>query len=204
MKNKKTILSLILLPLVLSGCFLFKNKVVPYSFDTAKIILTLKGNLVGTSTIYYKDDKFRKETSIQKTLPDGTKQNVDTLYISTGDTNYQVDLDTKTAIVSKNQQYEDLKAMSKDKRTDYLNKIALGGTFASATPTGKLTIAGQDCDLYKVGGNIEACLWNGIVIEEKFSIPAINLTSEVDATSIEKNIPLADDLFVLPKDVKIQ
>lgn len=205
-KTAKFILIIGVSAAALVGCSVSnQNKVTPYSFNSAKIELAQTGSIQGTTTIYIKGDKTLRETHATKNIQ-GPQGKVDNLYLDLGEKIYQIDLNTKTGLVTQNPFYNDLKNLSPDKRMDFQKRTILGlkADSEEPKPTAQKDIAGQKCDLYKIQNITEACIWNGLTIYEKTSIPEINLESNSVATKIEINPDIPDSTFTVPADVTIK
>lgn len=191
---------------VLNGCG-NQQKVYPYPFQTAKIELEQSGNLKGKVTLYIKGDRTAQESHLTKTTEEGKEEKIDTLYLTLGDTVYQVDLNNQTAVKSENVQYNQLKKLPMEKRMDFLTRTALSLPSTqndTLAPKEQRDIAGQKCDLYEIPTIGESCVWNGIIIYESSQIPEINIDNTITATKIELNTDIPDSIFALPEGVTVQ
>ncbi len=203
---KKSLLLVIAAALfIAAGCSQKPEKIYPYSFDSAKIEFALTGNMEGTKTLYIKGDKMLIETHAVRKGDDGEEEKVDSLYIDTGATVYQVDLNTKTAVSAGNSIYDTLKNMPLEKRKEYLVKVGTGAIVDESIPrpTGQKEIAGKKCDLYDVQGLGQTCLWDGLSLYTSIKIPDAGIDNTSEAVSIEINAAIADSHFELPSDVQL-
>lgn len=209
MKRKITRSLLVLVTVfvgVLNGCS-NQQKIYPYPFQSAKIEFEQSGNLKGIVTLSVKGDKSALETHVVKTAEDGKEEKIDSLYLTLGDSVYQVDLNNKTAVKSENVQYGQLKKLPPEKRMDYLIRTALSLPSTqndSLIPKEQREIAGQKCDLYEIPAIGESCIWNGIIIYENSQIPEIDINNTITAKKIETNIDIPDSVFSLPEGVTVQ
>lgn len=200
--NMKKTATLILVTLMLSfgACATQTDKVVPYSFNSAKIEYKISGDINGNMTAFVKGDHSVNKVSATNT-EGGTP--VSTLTIDLGETIYFIDQVKKEGYSSKNYIYQDLKGLSKNEKLARLTAYATN-TYSSETKaekTGQKEYAGEKCDLYQIDGG-EICLWQGIPLYSNVTIGADGRT--IEATSIQTEVEVADSEFTLPEGISIQ
>jgi outer membrane lipoprotein-sorting protein len=211
--HKKYLFLLLIISVMFAGCTAATTptgtnagKVYPYSFDTAKIDMTMTGSTEGTRTIYIKGDKIANE--IHATQKNGDQPNkMDIRILELGEDYIQIDLNAKTAIKTKNTLYDEMEKIPADFRADYLIKQATGNQASGGTMPVKKeqkVVAGQTCDLYPMQTFGEVCLWNGIAIYTTIKIPDQNIENTTTADKIEINPDIQDSVFAVPADVKVQ
>lgn len=189
---------------LLSGCATTgEDKVYPYPFDSAHIEYELAGNVNGTITVLMKDGKSSHETAaIDQSTPEAP---IATKLIDAGEYLYQIDLNTKQGQKAKNPIYEQLKALPMEERMDFLTKLAVGVSADGEMPmpVGEKAVAGETCDVYEIENFGETCLWNGIPLYSRISIPEAGIENTNTATSIQINANVPDSAFEVPEDVTI-
>lgn len=198
--KKTATLFLVTLLLSLGACSTQGEKVVPYSFNSAKIEYKISGDINGNMTAFVKGDHSVNKVNATNAA-DGTP--VSTLTIDLGETIYFIDQTKKEGYSSTNYIYEDLKGLSKNEKLERLTAYATN-TYSSdvkAEKTGQKEYAGQKCDLYQIDGG-EICLWQGIPLYSNVTLGADART--IEATGIQTEIEVADSEFTLPEGISIQ
>lgn len=183
-----------------------EEKVYPYGFDTAKITYEMKGTVNGQKTVYYKGNKSSTETHASR-MNAGVEEKTDMLTIDSGEFIYQIDLNTMSGTSGKNPVYTELKSLSGAARAEYLIKMAVGGPVGSTqqpVPKEQKEIAKQKCGFYTVSGLGEVCLWNGIPLYTKIQLPEAGIDSIIEAASVEVNLEVSDQKFIIPNGIKMQ
>lgn len=193
--------------LIVFGCAL-NNSTYQYSFRSAKIEYAISGTTEGKSTLMVKGDKSVREAHIIFHKPTGD-ENQNNLYIDAGEYVYSVDLDKKTATMTRNPLYDTLVKVDPARRQEFLKKIAVGLSPEDAMDrelkaVGKETVAGQECEIFETGGFGQICLWNGIPLKTTISIPDLGLNNNTVATSVELNADVPDSAFELPEGITVQ
>lgn len=187
-----------------TGCSLQSQNVYPYTFNTAHLEFEVSGMVKGTNSVYIKGDKSVSE--FHGTQKDGSK--VDSLFINGGEKLYQVDLNTKSGTTAQNPVYSELQKVTKEERMNHLIRSATGNAEMEAgkmpTPKEEKEFAGQKCQLYDVLKVGEVCLWNGLPIYSKVSIPDAGVENTSTAIKIETNIDVPDSKFNIPEGVQLQ
>lgn len=205
---KKLQLLLVTGVILLSGCANKQTtKIYPYPFDSAKITFTLEGTAKGTSVFYMKGDKSVRETHVV-TKGDQGEEKKDEMFIDMGETIYQIDLNKKTGLSTKNPIYEALKKLTPDKRMDFLKRLAVGVDPEDTTQNPQVlreeTVAGQKCQVYAVQGVGEICLWNNIILKVNINVPEQNVNSQIVATSLDLNLEVPDSQFNVPTGIEVK
>jgi len=193
--------------LVIFGCTL-NNTAYQYPFTSAKIEYAISGTTEGKSTLLIKGDKSVREAHIVFHKPTGD-ENQNNLYIDTGEFVYSVDLDKKTATMTKNPLYDALNKVEPAQRQNFLKKIAVGlspddTSTGDLKPVGKETVAGQECEIFETGGFGQICLWNNVPLKTNISIPDLGLNNNTLATSIVLNADIPDSSFEVPAGITVQ
>lgn len=167
-----------------------------YSFDTAIIQYDLSGNAEGEETLYIRGDQTALHRFVTRA---GVEENV--FELDLGDEMYIADLQKMTAVKSRNEDYENLKSMSKEDQEAYLIKKELGlkDSVKLGEPLSQKTVAGQTCDVYQVPNIGTACVWEGIVLEKEIKI--LDTISKKVAVSVETNVEIPSERFELPEGV---
>lgn len=167
-----------------------------YSFDTAVIQFDLSGNAVGDETLYIRGDQRALHRFVTRA---GVEENM--FELDLGSESYIADLQKMTAVKIKSDDYEELKAMSKEDQSIYLIKKELGlkANVELGTSLSKKTVAGQQCDVYQLSNIGTACVWNGVVLEKEVKI--LDTVSKKVAVSIETNVEIPSERFELPEGV---
>ena len=195
--------------LLISGCsVLSNNSTYQYPFKTVKIEYAISGTTEGKSTVMINGDKLVREAHIvfHKPTGDETQNN---MYIDAGQYVYSVDLDKKTATMTKNPLYDVLTKVDASKRQEFLKKIAVGIS-PDVADNRELkivtteTVAGQQCEVYETGGFGQICLWNAVPLKTTISIPDLNLTNNTVATSIQTDVDVPDSAFEVPAVITVQ
>lgn len=202
---KKIQLFLMTAVVLLSGCANKQStKVYPYPFDSAKITFSLEGSAKGTSVFYMKGDKSVRETHV---VTQGEEKK-DEMFIDTGDVIYQLDLNKKTGLSTKNPIYEALKKLTPDKRIEFLKRLAVGVDPEDTTKNPEVLreemVAGQKCQIYAVEGVGEICLWNNIILKVNINVPDQNINSQIVATSLDLNLEVPDSQFDVPAGIEVK
>lgn len=200
--NMKKIATIILIVsiVILSGCSSTGTKVVPYSFNSAKIEYKISGDINGNMTVYIKGDHSVNKVSAVNATDDNP---ANTLTIDLGSTIYFVDLVKKEGYSSPNYIYEDLKGLSQKEKVERLVAYATN-TYNSqekAEKMGQKEYAGKKCDLYTISGG-EICLWEGVPLYSSVTIDSV--ARSIEATSVQTDVEVADSEFTLPEGISIQ
>lgn len=195
--------------LLISGCsVLSNNSTYQYPFKTVKIEYAISGTTEGKSTVMIKGDKSVREAHIvfHKPTGDETQNN---MYIDAGQYVYSVDLDKKTATMTKNPLYDVLTKVDASKRQEFLKKIAAGispdvADNRELKAVGTETVAGRQCEVYETGGFGQMCLWNAVPLKTTIAIPDLGLTNNTVATSVQTDVDVPDSAFEVPAGITIQ
>ena len=193
----------------LSGCgsTVDSGNIHSYPFKTAKIEYSISGTTEGKSVVYIKGDQYMRESHIvfHKATGDEKQNNI---YMDDLKNIYSINLDQKTGSGYANPLGEILKTVPPEKREQVLNNIAAGlAPDAAATqtlnPSGTMTVAGQQCDVYQRGDLGEICLWHTIPLKTAVSIPDFGLSNSTVAVSIQTDIDLPDNVFEVPAGINL-
>ncbi len=181
-----------------------------YDFKTAKISYQITGSSVGQSEVLVKGEMKKIHNQITQTKVDGSSQKIDTILIQNGDKLYSLDPATKTGSMTTQPFYAELKQLPPEQRQQRMITEAIRDNRSPEEqqqnplkPQQSERIAGQSCDLYVIGANLQTCLWQGIPLKAIASLPDYGITTETTATSIELNQDISDSEFDVPQDYQI-
>jgi len=198
--KKTTLLIFIGLTLGLAACSsATPGKVMPYSFDTAKVEYKISGDLTGNMTGYIKGDNSVNKISATTSKDNQTMSNVT---ITLGETIYFIDLVNKQGWSSKNYIYSELQGLGNDEKLKKLLSYATNSDpQAELKSEGEREYAGQKCQVYNIA-NGEVCMWQGVPIYSKQNINGEDRM--IEATNIQTGIDIAEEEFRLPEGIVIE
>ncbi len=177
-----------------------KEKPIPpnkkYVVESGIIEFVIKGDLIGTQTIYF-DNWGANETQIQEYYIDGDTTITTTIYKL--DKSFIIDNNSKIGIETinpflnifkLNKSDEELLAHGKDMM------IKNGGRIV-----GKKIIAGLECDEWELLG-IKTWVWQTFTLKTLGNITGVNM--DIEATKFKQNIELPENIFEIPEGIKIK
>lgn len=181
-----------------------------YPFDTAIIQYEGTGIFGGTSTLYIDADKQLKahEKHIDATIM-GMQQRSSTLLLTTPSTIYSIDTISKTGTTMPNPVKalkEKWAAFTPEQKANVRQNIETFG-FQMATNLGSDVkqdggeVLGIKCDVVRAMGT-SSCTWSDIGITLK-SESTLGIPGKEVATSIQRDVPLPDDIFTIPKGLQL-
>jgi hypothetical protein len=186
--------------LILGACQQGEEIVYPYPFDTAKIVYQHSGIVEGQTELLIKGNKNVHNTDAVTTYGDA-QTDVKSSVIQTPEGVYQVDLVNKTATITKNTLYDELKkAGSDEERKNILMQMATNGQNISESSDTK-EIAGKTCDVYVIEQLGEVCVWESVALATSLTLG--DQETNLEAVSVETDVNVPDSAFEIPDDVTV-
>ena len=174
-----------------------------YYVESGYIKYKISGNTTGTEEIYF--DKWgEKERKITKTVTKTTFYGVtntkkeNSMHILNGDVSYGIDLKNKTGVKTLNAGVTTMSAMSTDRSPRTMSKEMLKKMGGKKIGEGE--ILGKKCEIWKALGT-KLWIWKGIPL--KISTKMLGIERTTEAVEMRVDIPIKDDKFEVPADIKI-
>ncbi|MBD3328766.1 hypothetical protein GF340_05720 [Candidatus Peregrinibacteria bacterium] len=186
--------------IILGACQQSDEIVYPYPFDSAKIVYQHSGIVEGQTELLIKGNKNVHNTDAVTTYDD-IETEVKASVIQTPEGVYQVDLVNKTATITENTLYNELKkAGSDEERKKILVQMATNGqNIGESTDTKE--IAGKTCDVFVIDQMGEVCIWESIALATSLTLG--DEETNLEAVSVETNVNIPDSAFEIPNDVTV-
>jgi hypothetical protein len=211
MSSKLSLSMLMLAGLLVTGCQagVTDGNLYGYDFDTSRISYQISGSSTGTSDVLIKGEKKFVHNKITQTMVSGETVEMDNIFIQNGPKLYTLDAKTKTGTSLTTPLYGELQKLAPAQRAERLLRDALRDDRPAEEqaanplkPEKNETIAGQTCNLYRLG-NLTTCLWQGIPLRTVASLPDYAVETTTLATKVEINQPIDDSEFDVPQEYQI-
>lgn len=171
-----------------------------YNIKSAIIKYQQTGVPQGTEEVYFdrygaREARYAKgEFNIS-----GFSTKINTMTLNDGEWIYSIDLDKRSGTKISNVILKQVVENYKGK-----NLAEIGEEFLKATggvKTGVDQVAGRTCDVWEIKNlNAKSCIWKGITLKSEVKLGRVQQTTIV--TSLEENVSIPADKFVIPSDIK--
>ncbi len=176
--------TVLLTGLVLVGCSVVGPTWV-FPFNSARIEYSLSGDIQGKEVLFIDGEKEARE-SVVVTEVLGEKIVTQSAIITNGE-NVFLENSVSGTDLKENVHHQKLQELSGEERKEYyLNNVVLGGL--EPEKIGVETVAGKECNLYKVNfGSI--CVWENVVLKKEIDLMENQMTMVAEKIELDVVIP---------------